>query len=356
MKPYRRRLIGLPLQRSLFSGISRAPATIGLLGVLPDDRLAAWLDDEGNLHLDTTDVERLTAALPARATPALFESMERGLALACDVVIQSTEHSWSRAISADEAEARALLSNVGEAVATLLPYGILSKFVPDALYQLLQASGDSRDPPFPAWSPGTELTRAAASLCVSCHARGYSPERLRTEWPLIPTDVATIIEDFCRGHTGIGPLACEAPGYEDPCYVIGILEGMLAEDDPAELLRRLGPSVTIPPVELPSAETSPLRRLLAAWLTFLDRETWYVRRAFYLGLRPMLHQLLPAYQRADPEFVPEDLLFLKLDELLAPTAEPRVAATRRARYLADAEYFAKYGITADRLHTIMAQR
>ncbi len=356
MKPYRRRLIGLPLQRSLFRGISRAPATIGLPGVLPDDRLGAWLDDEGNLYLDTTDVERLTAALAARATPAFFEAMEIGLAAACDAVITSTERSRSRATSADEAEARALLSEVGERVTTLLPYGILSKFVPDALYRLLQATGDSDAPPFPTRSPGTELTLAAASLCRSCHARGYSPERLRTEWPLVPPEVATMVEEFCDDHTGFGPLACEAPGYEDPRYVIGILEGMLADDDPAALLRRLAPSARIPSVEIPWAETSPLRRLLAAWLTFLDRETWYVRRAFYLGLLPMLHRLLPAYRRTDPGFLPEDLLFLTLDELIAPPAEPRVAATRRARYLADAEYFAKYGITADRLRTIMVQR
>jgi hypothetical protein len=354
VKPYRRRLIGLPLQRSLFSGISRAPATIGLLGVLPDDRLAAWLDDEGNLYLDTTDVERLTAALAAQTTPAFFEAMEMGLATACEAVIAATERSRSRATSADEAEARALLSRVGEAVATLLPYGILSKFVPDALYQLLQATGDSDAPPFPTRSPGTELTLAAASLCLSCDARGYSPERLRTEWPLVPSDVAAMVRDFCRDHAGFGPLACEAPGYEDPRYVIGILEGMLADDDPAALLRRLGPSARIPPVEIPS--TAPLRRLLAAWLTFLERETWYVRRAFYLALLPSLRRLLPAYQRTEPEFVPEDLLFLTLDELIAPLAEPRVAATRRVRFLADAEYFAKYGITADRLRAIMVQR
>jgi len=356
VKPYRRRLIGLPLQRSLFSGISRAPATIGVLGVLPDDRFAAWLDDEGDLYLDTTDVARLVAALPARATPAFFEDMERSLALACDRVIQSTERSRSRATSADAAEARVLLSEVGGAVATLLPYGILSKFLPDALYQLLRATGDSSDPPFPTWSPGSELTRAGASLCVCCHERGYSPERLRTEWPLVPPDVVTMVEDFCRDHTGFGPLACEAPGYEEPRYVIGILAGMLADNDPAALLRRLGPPAHIPRVEPPSAVTSPLRRLLAAWLTFLDRETWYVRRAFYLALLPLLRRLLPVYQRTKDDFVPEDLLFLTLDELLIPPGDPRIAATRRARYLADAEYFAKYGITADRLRTIMAPR
>ena len=96
-----------------------------------------------------------------------------------------------------------------------------------------------------------------------------------------------------------------------------------------------------------------MRHVLAVWLDFLDRETWYVRRAFYVGLVPLLRRrLLPAYGQADPGFVPEDLLFLELDELIS-SRDAGAAGTRRAKYLADTEYFAKYGITPGRLRAVM---
>ena len=356
MKPYRRRLIGLPLQRSLFAEIHHAPAIIGLHGVLPGDRFAAWLDDDGDLYLDTLDIERLTESLPARATPAFLGEMQSGLAATCEAVIETTERSWRCASSVDEAEARALLSEVGESVAALIPYGILSKFVPDALYQILKSAGDMGDPPFPAKSLGAELTRAAVFLGLSCRARGYSPDRLRIQWPDVPPDVAALVGDFCRTHTGFGPLAWEAAGYEDPHYVFGVLAGMFANEDLDLLLRRLDPTPSDPrPVTGPPQppDVLALRLVVAAWLDFLDRETWYVRRAFYVGLVPLLHRLLPSYGRSGSGFVPEDLLFLELHELTTPPADARSAPARRAKYLADTEYFAKYGITPARLHAVM---
>ena len=141
-------------------------------------------------------------------------------------------------------------------------------------------------------------------------------------------------------------------GYEEPQYVFGILAGIFTDDDPEVLLCRLGPTPgDTRPVSAQPRDAS-VRHVLAVWLDFLDRETWYVRRAFYVGLVPLLRRLLPAYGQADTDFVPEDLLFLELNELTS-RGDAGAAGPRRAKYLADTEYFAKYGITTGRLRAVM---
>lgn len=346
MKPYRRRLVGLPLQRSLFSGISQAALAIGARGVLPGDRFSAWLNEDGDLYLEKADAERLAAALPDLATPEYLSAMEHGLAAACAAVITATARAGERASATGETEARALISDLGSAVAALLPYGILSKFVPDALFAMLKVSGDNDGPPFPAMSPGAELTRQAAVLFGECRKRGYSAGRLKSDWPEVPHWAAELLRDFCRAQAGFGPLPWEAPGYEDPSYVLAILSETFGDGDPDAVLARLGASNTA------ASEGSALRRALAAWLAFLERETWYVRRAFYLGMLPLLRRLVPSYEKADSRFAAEDVLFLELNELTART-DTAAASARKTKYLADAEYFTKYGITAARLRSVM---
>ena len=226
------------------------------------------------MYLDKSDIERLAAALPAHTTPVFLAEMKRGLTDTCEAVIETTERSWRCAPSASEAEVRALLDELGARVAALIPYGILSKFVPDALYEVLKSSGDTDDPPFPVRSPATELTREAASLYVSCRARGFSPDRLMSEWPDVPAEVASLVgREFCRGHTGFGPLAWEAAGYEDPRYVFGILAGIFTDDDPEVLLLRLGPTPAIPGRCRPSLET---RRCVTFWRS--GSTSWIVKR------------------------------------------------------------------------------
>ena len=355
-EPYRRRLVGLPLQRSMFADIHRAPALIGLHGVLPDDRLAARLDEDGDLYLDTSDVDRLVSALPARVSPGHVEEMRRTLAAVCARVEAATECAQECASAAGDPEIRTSLSALGDALAALLPFGILSKFVPDALLAALEMRGNMGDPPFPPRSPGAELTRALAALCISCRARGFSPDRLATAWPDVPIEVTRSIGSFCRDHTGFGPLAWEAAGYEDPRYVISILESTLADGDPEALLRRLDGAAQrngSSGVPDPRTEAGAVRQLLADWLIFLDRETWLVRRAFYRGMLPLLRRLVPDYQRTFAGFVPDDLLFVELGELLATPAGAPPVAERRAKYLADGAYAAKYGITSERLRAVM---
>lgn len=352
MTPYRRHLVGLPLQRSLFSGIDRAPEAICLTGVLADDRFKAWLDDDGDLFLDRSDVELLVAALPERLTPAFLADMERSLAAACSAVLEAAERARTHAPRADEMQARALLGDLGAQLAALIPFGILSKFVPDVLYGALASAGDDSGPPVPLESPGAALTKALAALHIEFAARGFSPERLLAEWPDVPPEVADVAQVFCGAHVGFGPLPWEAPGYEEPRFVLGVLETTFADDDPTDVLRRLT-RPTSPPTAAPEgSDIAALRSTLAAWLEFLEHETWYVRRAFYVGLVPLLRRLVPAYQRGGSGRAPEDLLFLELHELTT-AGDFAHAPARRARYLAQADYLSKHGVTADHITKIL---
>ena len=346
MKPYRRRLVGLPLQRSLFVNIANAPLTIGMLGVLPGDRLSAWLDENGDLYFDRAEAEQLSAALAHLATPEFLASMEENLVRACSRVDSSTVRV-SENPPENELDVRRFIADLGRDLANLIPYGILSKFIPDALYQAAKAAGDDREPPFPRASPGVQLTQNVTSLYHELRAAGYSVTQLRSDWPDVPESIASQIRGFCFSPSGFGPLAWEAAGFEDPRYLLDLFARTFGDGD-APPLRTKGGEVSLPA----SAGDTPLRRALAEWLSFLERETLQVRRAFYRGMLPLLQRLVPVYQQAHSSFVPEDLLFLELDELIAGRGMAE-APLRRARYLADREYFAKYGVTSGRLRTIM---
>ena len=61
-QPYRRHIVGLPLQRSLFVQAARAATTIGLPGLSSELDFPAWLDENGDLFLDRSQVAALSKA------------------------------------------------------------------------------------------------------------------------------------------------------------------------------------------------------------------------------------------------------------------------------------------------------
>lgn len=348
MTPFRRYLVGLPLQRSLFSRIDRLPEILGVTGVLPADRVRTWLDDDGHLYLDRKDIEVLAAGLEERLTPALADEMCRSLGATCCALEEAIACCARLASSATAPEARLLLAELGDRVAALIPYGLLSKFVPDALYRVLIRQEGDTVPPIPRSSPGAALTLDAYSLYLTCCALELPPARLLAEWPLVPGAIAAELRAFCVAHAGFGPLRWEAPGFEDPRYALGVLAATFADDD--AIPGRLPCTPATAGVEGPrSAPESPLRRTLAAWLEFLERETWYVRRAFYVGMAPLLHRV------ASLEGVcADDLLFLEFAELNSVTAHLGRMQARRAKYLEQTEYLSENGITRDRLRAVLA--
>ncbi len=96
-----------------------------------------------------------------------------------------------------------------------------------------------------------------------------------------------------------------------------------------------------------------LRRVLGFWLDFLERETWYARRAFYVGMIPLLRQLATGYLEKIPKCQLTDLLFLDIRELVAGIADPAVIHTRRRRYMENTEYLSLHGVDSSRLATML---
>jgi hypothetical protein len=126
--------------------------------------------------------------------------------------------------------------------------------------------------------------------------------------------------------------------------------------DTEQIRRRLSfaerPQVARSIRDLPP-KIAALRRVLGSWLEFLERETWYVRRAFYVGMIPILKQLAARYRQKIPSFQATDLLFLDIRELTTEFADPAVIDRRRQRYLENRDYLSLHGVDPSRLATIL---
>jgi hypothetical protein len=179
---------------------------------------------------------------------------------------------------------------------------------------------------------------------------------LQHEWPCVSPKVLRLVSQFCHRQTGFGPLAWDSPGFEDPTYVIRLLGSAFDEVDAEQIRQRLSfakrPAVARPTAG-GSTKIAALRRVLGFWLDFLERETWYVRRAFYVGMIPLLHQLAGEYRQKTPEFQLTDLLFLDIHELVAGIIDPAVIRTRRHRYMENSEYLSLHSVDSDRLARIL---
>src|SRR5712691_8078316 len=334
-QPYRRHIMCLPLQRSLFALTARAATTIGLPSLSSELDFPARLDENGNLFLDRSRVAALAKALSSWFTPETLELMHTTHAAACDALVDASENAARVAASLDGA-ARKLSEDLANRMALVLAYGILSKFVPDILLRALADAGDAEPPPFPEQSAGAELMQNTFALYQACRALDYTPQRLQRQWPRVSPEVFRLVGEFCDRQTGFGPLAWDSPGYEDPNYVIRLLHSAFDEINTEQVRRRL--SFAKRPVVAGSISCVPeriaaLRRVLGFWLDFLERETWYVRRAFYFGMIPLLKQLAAEYRREIPNVQPVDLLFLEIGELIAGTIDPAVIHSRRRRYM-----------------------
>src|SRR5713226_8823359 len=102
-QPYRRHIIGLPLQRSLFGQTARAATTIGFPGLSSELDFPARLDENGDLFLDRSHVAALTKALLSWFTPETLEFMHRTHAAACDALVDASENAARVAASLDGA-------------------------------------------------------------------------------------------------------------------------------------------------------------------------------------------------------------------------------------------------------------
>lgn len=354
-QPYRPHIVGLPLQRSLFGLAAGFATMIGLPGLSSEFDFPARVDENGDLFLDRSKVAALSKALLSWFTPETLEGMRSTHAAACEVLVDASENAALVAASLDGV-ARKLAEDLANKMALLLAYGVLSKFVPDVLLRALADAGDVEPPPFPEKSAGAELMQHTFALYQACGALNYTPQRLQQDWPHVSSEVFQLVREFCHRQTGFGRLAWDSPGYEDPDYVIRLLHSAFDEVDAEQVRRRLSfakrPAVTPSPADV-RTKIAALRRVLKFWLDFLERETWYVRRAFYVGMIPLLRQLAAGYRQKMPTFQPADLLFLDIRELAAGIVDPAVIHTRRHRYMENTEYLSLHGVDPRRLAIMM---
>ena len=354
-EPYRRQIVGLPLQRSLFGLAGKAATTIDFPGLDSELNFPARLDENGDLFLDRSRVAALTDGLLSWFAPETLELMHARHAAACDALVEATENAARRDESLDPASARKLSEDLANKIGLVMAYGILSKFVPDVLLRAHAEAGNDDPPPFPEKSAGSELMRDTFALYQACCALDYPPQRLQHEWPLVSQDVFRLLSDFCNRQRGFGPLAWDSPGYEDPNYVARLLHSAFDGVDTEQIRQRLsfvGKRAVTHSTDLPR-KVAALRRVLGFWLDFLERETWYVRRAFYIGMIPLLRRLAASYRLKDSRFQLTNLLFLDIRELVAGMPDPAVIDARRRRYLENAEYLSLHGVDTRRLETML---
>ena len=356
--PYRRHIVGLPLQRSLFRQAAQAATRVGLPGLTSELDFPARLDENGDLFLDRSKVAALTKALPLWFTPETLGLMHTTHAAACDALVDASENAARVAASLNDASVRKLSEDLANRMALVLAYGILSKFVPDVLLRALADAGDVAPAPFPEKSAGAELMQNMFALYQACGALDYTPQRLQREWPHASPEVLSLVSDFCNRQTGFGPLAWDSPGYEDPNYVVRLLHSAFDEVNAEQVRRRLSfakrSAVLRATTDVP-AKIAALRRVLGFWLDFLERETWYVRRAFYTGMIPLLRLAAAEYRRQIPALQLADMLFLDICELIAGTIDPAVIDTRRHRYMENSDYLSLHGIGPGRLTRMLEE-
>src|SRR5439155_17215421 len=250
------------------------------------------------------------------------------------------------------------LALVDARLRALVPFAVMTKFVPEALLQCLGREGDHSPPPFPDPTPGRRLAAAVVRLAQRCDRLGYGPDRLATEWPDVAPEVSGAVRVFCQQQTGFGPVAWESPGYETPGRVFDAMAATLGGGGDATSLALAVPDDLDPgPRRLSMGTTTPsaagslataLRTALGTWLEFLDLEIWHLRRAFYLAVIPAI-RVLASSLGVDAE----ELLFAPMEELGGGEFDPGTARERRREYEADAEYLDGHGVRPERLAAIV---
>ncbi len=239
------------------------------------------------------------------------------------------------------AEPAVALTRLLEAVAAVMPYPVLTRIVPGLL---AQAAGDRVPVPEPP-SPGAILATNLRRLASWCAAREWQPAALRDTWPRVDDDVADVVGSFCRDHSGFGPVAWEAPGFDSPRYTVTAMATLVPSPT-----RRDGTVDWHPVTACPDGAANTAHQVAVRWIEHMDRQIWLQRRAFHHGAVPLLAAL------GDENGVaPWRLLFAERSELASGIPSAAVLDERIAAYLSGTEYLTKAGIDLNRLGAIFGE-
>lgn len=237
----------------------------------------------------------------------------------------------------------ATLGEVDAVLSEMVTLVVLGKFLPDILFDTISRQSPQADAPFPSPSPGALLAADLESLAGACLDSGWTVRELVRSWPKVSPAIRDLVHRFAHSHSGYGPLAWEAPGFEDVSVVVAALSTTVPSSNGDRRLptavERLEPSNT---------DTLAVYRLLESWLLLLETGILSLRSAFYKIIVPL------AGVMADELSVPPaDVAFMRFDELLGKAPPRGEIERRRAVYRGAEDYLANNGISPDRIDLLM---
>ncbi len=296
------------------------------------------LDSAGDLQVDSGALEDIAR----RWVLATTVEAALGLSERIDAIVARLE-SLTTSTTAPLASTESRLLTIGDALSEFMPLPILAKMFIGAMLAWLRRHGFDGPLPLPSPSPGARLAADLATLAERCAATGISPAELRDRWPGVPPEVAAMVRQFAADHCGFGPLAWEAPGFDEPSFVLEAMvlsAGHLRGPEP-----RQEPIATV----FNSSLAAAVYLALGSWIDVAERGILMVRRSFHISILPLL-----APTASVSGVTPIDILFARFDEIADGLPSPSVLRMRRQRYETSTSYLDRNGIKPERLDHLVA--
>ena len=351
----------LPLQISHFDEL---PGVGGYLYLSKPGHKQA--DDEDGLARMTSDGDIVTAS-PGFSDLALRLREELNLRQAVQIRRAHHQHQTNLRIFATRAAAVAEMSwnqelwqdawcSIAQAIAELAPYGLVTKILPDILLERsgglplerVEVAGPSKSPSeaFPLYLSSRSLVKGVQVLVSQLKV--LDPEQPGKKGE---TRRQAELRSFCERNVGHGSRAWEAPGYEDPRYVLSSIvqarnpsreDGPLTEAVPTDLLCLPDASAdACAAPELPREEAlAPAsggergwQVELQYWATHLDLQTSILRWGFLTAELPLIRGLAAHLISAKVILRASDLLFCTRHEIGESIPSHREIDRRRNAYL-----------------------
>ncbi|NNF64722.1 MAG: hypothetical protein HKN07_10740 [Acidimicrobiia bacterium] len=337
LTPLRSGIVALPLQTSIFRKLDQAAALLELGEALP--AFDAAVDEAGDLTVSRESISAMASAFE-RALSASYADRIRHR-------IDSNRACLNVLLEADPqdrvANATATLADVDLVLCEMVTLVVLGKFLPDILFDAISRRSPMADAPFPSPSPGSVLAADLSALSSACLEHGCNAHELARSWPDVAPAVRALVTGFAHSHTGYGPLAWEAPGFEDPAVVVSALATTAASNGNDTRL-----PVAVERLEPSDTDMAAVYRLLESWLLLLETGILGLRSAFYTIIVP-----LAGVMARERSVSATDIAFMRFDELLGEAPQRGEIARRRAQYRRTEDYLATNGIDPDRIDQLM---
>lgn len=293
----------------------------------------AHMSSNGDLVVDHSAVEALRRDFRDKLQGDYLGSLQQRL----DATL-----SDARAISSDgkhSSDPLDALADVGMVLRNVVTLVILGKFLTGELLEEIHRRVGDAPIPFPSPSPGSTLAMDLGELAIACADAGYSPPRLASEWPDVGVEVKKHVLRFADDHVGFGPLAWEAPGYDDPSFVVAAMTSVVGGSSRSLITQ------TVEPV---GQSIKGLHDALASWMMLLEFGIVFVRGAFYRVVVPAAIEL---GSRGDVSAT--SVPFMTFAELHTGAPSTAEIARRRQAYMTNTRYLKKGSIDPDRVDRLM---